>query len=124
MTGSRKRLLLFCLERVKMKLIECLKELDENLNIFVICINANCEAFVRVSKGEFDLDDAEEATFFRTYASNVLKSSRAVKLLKDIEIISAFREEEIKAPDNVVVITVSCKDNYTSIKKELTEILN
>lgn len=124
MTGSRKRLLLFCLERVKMKLIECLKELDENLNIFVICINANCKAFVRVSKGEFNLDNAEEATFFRTYASNVLKSSRAVKLLKDIEIISAFREEEIKAPDNVVVITVSCKENYTSIKKELTEILN
>ena len=115
---------MFYLERVKMKLIECLKELDENLNIFVICINANCKAFVRVSKGEFNLDNAEEATFFRTYASNVLKSSRAVKLLKDIEIISAFREEEIKAPDNVVVITVSCKENYTSIKKELTEILN
>ena len=115
---------MFCLERVGMKLLEYLKSLDDDLNFFIICINAGCEAFARGKEGTFDLDDAEEMTFFRTYARNILKSSKAAELLKDIVVVGEWKEEEAETVDNIIFITVNCKENYDSIKEELTEILN
>ena len=106
-----------------MKLIEYLKELNNELNFFVICINADCEAFDHGRKGVFDLNDMEEMTFFRTYARNILKNKKAMKLLEDTDFLSE-KEEKAEAGERVVFVTVSCKDDYLKIRKRLTEILN
>ncbi len=115
---------MFCLERVDMKLLEYLESLDDDLNFFIICINAGCEAFGRGKKGTFDLDDAEEMTFFRTYARNILNSNKVAGLLKDIEVVGERKEEKTEMADNIIFITVNCKENYEDIKGELAEILN
>ena len=105
-----------------MKLIEYLKGLDEDLNFFIICINAACTAFGRGRCGVFTLEDMEEMTFFRTYARNILHSKEAMRLLADTEFLSE-REEESGQGERVIFVTVSCRKSYESIRKRLMELL-
>ena len=99
-----------------MKLIEYLEGLNDEFNFFVVCINADCEAFDHGRKGEFDLDDMEEMTFFRTYARNILKNRKAMKLLEDTDFLSE-KEEKTETGERVVFVTVSCRDDYLKIRK-------
>ena len=105
-----------------MKLIEYLQDLDDDLNVFIICVNAACTAFGKGRSSAFTLEDMEEMTFFRTYARNILHSKEAMRLLADTEFLSE-REEESGQGERVIFVTVSCRKSYESIRKRLMELL-
>ncbi|MBR2787525.1 MAG: hypothetical protein IKD94_00020, partial [Erysipelotrichaceae bacterium] len=70
-----------------------------------------------------DLNDMEEMTFFRTYARNILRNKKAIRLLEDTEFLSE-QDEEGEPGERVAFVTVSCKKDYDRIREKLTEILN
>ena len=106
-----------------MKLVDYIKRFENELNPFIICINTNCNAFRKAKEGVLNVEEMEELTFFRAYIQNILKNKEALDLLKDVEYLDSDVEEEIKE-EKVLLVTVSCGRNYSSIKHKLSELLN
>lgn len=106
-----------------MSLIEYLSSLEEELNYYVICVNANCDAFREAREGILNLKEIENTVFFREYAKKLLNNKKAIELLNGAKYIGASSENEEGDKDNVLFVTCDVDDNYMNKRRKMQEIL-
>ena len=108
-------------------LIKTLKTLGDPITSFVVCTNADTQAFKQLLEGDNSDEVVDEMTFFHACVQNILNNKDAISLLKNIKVLNVKKENDDPFdPDiSVYYILVSCPDDkYQIIKPKLNEVLS
>ena len=105
-----------------MELINYLENLDKEENTFIICENANCEAFEKAQE-QPSPELIEELTLFRGYSNTTLNSKEAIKLLKGTEVLSSHIEHQNEEMlEKIILLIVNYGGNHFEAKEKLERL--